>query len=177
MLAPHLRMVIWPHKFWPHLPEKYDGSVNSTEFLQIYSTSILTAGGKEVIMTNYFPVALTGTARSWLMNLPQGSLSSWEELWHQFMANFKSAYAHLNIKVDLHAVQQRPGESLRSFIQWFSQVWNTIPCISDAFVIVTFQQGVRDEKMLEKLATHDVQDVSELFSLPDKCGRTPEGRA
>jgi hypothetical protein len=38
------------------------------------------------------------------------------------MANFKSAYAHLNIKVDLHAVQQRPGESLRSFIQWFSQV-------------------------------------------------------
>jgi hypothetical protein len=80
MLAPHLRMVIWPHKFWPHLPEKYDGSVNSTEFLQIYSTSILAARGKEVIMTNYFPVALTGTARSWLMNLPQGSLSSWEEL-------------------------------------------------------------------------------------------------
>jgi hypothetical protein len=28
---------------------------------------------------------------------------------------------------------------------------------------------VRDEKMLEKLATHDVQDVSELFSLADKC--------
>jgi hypothetical protein len=45
VLAPHLRMVVWSHKFWPHLPEKYDGTVNSTEFLQIYSTSILAAGG------------------------------------------------------------------------------------------------------------------------------------
>jgi hypothetical protein len=26
-------MVIWPRKFWPHLPEKYDESINTTEFL------------------------------------------------------------------------------------------------------------------------------------------------
>jgi hypothetical protein len=31
--------------------------------------------------------------------------------------------------------------------------------------------------MLEKLATHDVQDVSELFSLADKCARAAKGRA
>jgi hypothetical protein len=36
---------------------------------------------------------------------------------------------------------------------------------------------VRDENMLEKLATHDVQDVPELFSLVDKCTRTVEGCA
>jgi hypothetical protein len=32
-LAPHLCMLVWPHKFWPHLPEKYDGAVNPVEFL------------------------------------------------------------------------------------------------------------------------------------------------
>jgi hypothetical protein len=32
-LAPHLRMVVWLPKFWPHLPEKYDGTVNLAEFL------------------------------------------------------------------------------------------------------------------------------------------------
>jgi hypothetical protein len=31
-------------------------------------------------MTNYFPVALIDTTRSWLMNLPETSLTSWEEL-------------------------------------------------------------------------------------------------
>jgi hypothetical protein len=69
-LTPYLCMVVWPRKFWPHLPKKYDRSVNPAEFLQIYTTSILAAGGNEAIMANYFPVALTGTARSWLMNLP-----------------------------------------------------------------------------------------------------------
>jgi hypothetical protein len=68
-LAPHLHMVVWPCKFRPSLPEKYDGTVNPAEFLQIYYTSILAARGNEAIMANYFPVALTGTARSWLMNL------------------------------------------------------------------------------------------------------------
>jgi hypothetical protein len=66
----------------PHLREKYDGMVNPAEFLQIYSTSILAAGGDKAIMTNYFPVALTGMARSWLMNLPKGPLDSWSELCH-----------------------------------------------------------------------------------------------
>jgi hypothetical protein len=45
-------------------------------FLQIYSTSILTAGGDEGVMANYFPVALTGMTRSWLMNFPEGTLTS-----------------------------------------------------------------------------------------------------
>jgi hypothetical protein len=31
--------------------------------------------------------------------------------------------------------------------------------------------------MLEKLTTHDVQDVSALFSLTDKCAKAVEGRA
>jgi hypothetical protein len=103
--APHLRMVVWPHKFWPHLPEKYDRAVNPAEFLQIYSTSILVAGGDEDIMANYFPVALTETMQSWLMNLPEGTLTSWQELWCHFTANFESAYAWLGNETDLHAVR------------------------------------------------------------------------
>jgi hypothetical protein len=54
-------MVVWLHKFWLHLPEKYDGTINPTEILQIYSTSILAADGDEAVMVNYFPMALKGT--------------------------------------------------------------------------------------------------------------------
>jgi hypothetical protein len=60
-------------------------------------------------MANYFPVALTGTTRPWLMNLPEGTLHSWSELCHQFMANFKSDYARPGNETDLHAIQQRLG--------------------------------------------------------------------
>jgi hypothetical protein len=116
VLAPYLRMVVWLCKFQPHLLEKYDGSVNPIEFLQIYSTSILIAGGNEAVMANYFLVALTGMAQLWLMKLPEGFRTSWAELCRQFTANFESAYALPRNEVDLHAMQQCLGESLRSFI-------------------------------------------------------------
>jgi hypothetical protein len=43
--------------------------------------------------------------------------------------------------------------------------------------VVAFHQGVRDEKMLEKHTAHDIQDVTKLFSLADKCARAIKGRA
>ena len=81
------------------------------------------------------------------------------------------------MEAHLHAVRQKSGEMLRTFISRFTKVRGTIPRISDASIITAFRQGVRDEKMLEKLATHEVESVTTLFSLADKCARAAEGRA
>jgi hypothetical protein len=74
-------------------------------------------------------------------------------------------------------VRQEPGETLWTFISRFTKVRGTIPRISDASIITVFRPGVCDEKMLEKLATHDVETVSTLFALADKCARAAKGRA
>jgi hypothetical protein len=111
------------------------------------------------------------------MNLAPGSIYSWEELCAQFTANFASAYQRHGVEAHLHAVRQEPEETLRAFISRFTKVQGTIPRISDASIITAFRQGVRDEKMLEKLATHDVETVTTLFALADKCTRAAEGRA
>jgi hypothetical protein len=176
-LADHLHAASWPSKFRPHLPEKYDGTSNLSEFLQVYVTAITAAGGNTAVMATYFHVALSGPARTWLMNLAPGSIYSWEELCARFVANFASAYQQHGVEAHLHAVRQEPGETLRTFISRFTKVRGTIPRISDASIITAFRQGVRDEKILEKLATHDVETVSTLFTLADKCARAAEGRA
>src|SRR6187455_1173016 len=93
------------------------------------------------------------------------------------MANFASAYQQHGVEAHLHAVRQGPRETLRAFISRFTKVRGTIPRISDASIITAFRQGVRDEKMLEKLATHDVETVPTLFALADKCARAAEGHA
>ena len=74
-------------------------------------------------------------------------------------------------------MRQEPRETLRKFISRFTKVQGTIPRISDASIITAFRQGVRDEKMLEKLAPHDVETVPTLFALADKCARAAKGRA
>ena len=111
------------------------------------------------------------------MNLITVSIYSWEELCARFTTNFASAYQQHGMEAHLHAVRQEPGETLRAFISRFTKVRGTIPRISDASIITAFRQGVRDKKMLEKLATHDVETVTTLFTLADKCARAAEGRA
>jgi hypothetical protein len=81
------------------------------------------------------------------------------------------------VEAHLHAIRQEPRETLWAFIARFTKVRGTIPRVSDASIITAFQQGVRDEKMLEKLATHAVETVTTLFALADKCARAAEGRA
>jgi hypothetical protein len=68
-LADHLHAATWPPKFWPHLPEKYAATSNSSEFLQVYVTAITAAGGNTAVMVTYFHVASSGPAQTWLMNL------------------------------------------------------------------------------------------------------------
>jgi hypothetical protein len=151
--------------------------VKPAKFLQVYVTAITAAGGNTAVMATYFHVALYGPARTWLMNLTPGSIYSWEELCTRFIANFASAYQQHGVEAHLHVVRQEPGETLRTFISRFTKVRCTIPRISDASIITAYHQGVRDEKMLEKLATHDVETVPTLFALADKCARAAEGRA
>jgi hypothetical protein len=92
----------------------------------------------------------------------------------RFVANIASAYQQHGVEAHLHAVRQEPGETLRKFISRFTKVQGTIPRISDASIITAFRQGVHDEKMLEKLTTHDVETVPTLFALADKCARAAE---
>jgi hypothetical protein len=73
-LADHLRATIWPSKFRPDLPEKYVSTSNPSKILQVYVTAITAAGGDTVVMATYFHVALSGPARTWLMNLTPGSV-------------------------------------------------------------------------------------------------------
>jgi hypothetical protein len=176
-LADHLRTTTWPSKFRPHLPEKCDGMSNPSEFLQVYVTAITTVGGDTAVMATYFNVALSGPAWTSLMNLTLGSIYSWEELCARFTANFASAYQQHGVEAHLHVVRQESGETLRAFISRFTKVRGTIPRISDASIIIAFRQGVRDEKMLDKLAMHDMETVTTLFALADKCARATKGRA
>jgi hypothetical protein len=138
-LADHLGAASWPPKFWPHLPEKYDGTSNPSEFLQVYVTAITAAGGNTAVMVTYFHVALSGPARTWLMNLAPGSIYSWEELCARFVANFASAYQQHGVQAHLHVVRQECGETLRTFISRFTKVRGTIPRISDALIITAFR--------------------------------------
>jgi hypothetical protein len=54
--------------------------------------------------------------RTWLMNLPYESVTSWKDLSREFVANFMPTYEHPAMKNDLKAVSQYKGKTLRQYI-------------------------------------------------------------
>jgi hypothetical protein len=80
-------------------------------------------------------------------------------------------------KNDLKAVRQYKGETLRQYIQHFSQMRNKIPRISNKEVISAFSMGVFDIKMREKLSVNDeLTSVVRLFEIADRCAKAEEER-
>ena len=78
----------WSSKFKPDLPLCYDGMADPAEFLQLYELGIEATNEDEKVMANWFPMALKDGACSWLLNLPPGSISSWDEMCDRFVASF-----------------------------------------------------------------------------------------
>ena len=72
--------------------------------------------GDDKVMANWFPMALKDGPCSWLMNLPEVSISSWAELCSQFVANFKGMHDRSLMINDLRHVRQCPDETLRKYI-------------------------------------------------------------
>jgi hypothetical protein len=164
------RYVVWPDKFKSDIGARYDGTTNPVEFLQPYIIAVQAARGDQRAMANWFPMALKDAPRTWLMNLPHESMTSWKDLCRQFVANFMPTYERPTTKNDLKAVHQYKGETLRQYIQCFSQMRNKIPRISNEEVISAFSTGIFDIKMREKLSVNDeLTSVIRLFKIADHC--------
>jgi hypothetical protein len=58
----------------PRLIDKYDDSSNLEEFIQVYHTVMEAMGGDDRVKANYLPIDLSDVARSWLANLPEGTI-------------------------------------------------------------------------------------------------------
>ena len=90
-------------------------------------------------MANYLPVMLSDPVMTWLISLPADSIDSWDDLKKAFIENYRSTYKRPSSKFDLARMYQKSGETLRSFIQRFSEKRNSIPNIAEVEVINAFK--------------------------------------
>jgi hypothetical protein len=171
-----IRRMVWPAKFCSDLPQRYDDTTNPVEFLHLFIVSVQATSGNDKAMASWFPMAFKEAAHSWLMNLPEVSIATWGKLCEQFVANFSATYERPCTKNNLHAIVQRPKETLRKFILRFSQVRNKIPRVIDTEIISAFSTGVTDIWMCEELGVRDnLASTVEHFELADKCAKAEEG--
>ena len=120
-------------------------------------------------------MALKDRARTWLLNLAPGTISSWDDMRTRFIANFQGTRDRPSAVSDMRRIKQQPGETLQKYIQRFNNARLEIPKVTEEAIISAFSDGVRDVKMKEELAMHeDLCTSLELFNLATKCARAEE---
>jgi hypothetical protein len=97
--------------------DRYDGSSNPEEFIQVYQTVIEAAGGDDRVKANFLPTVLSGAARLWLINLPEGSIHSWDQLCAMFIGKFQGTYERPSTTETLKTIKQKHDESLRDYVK------------------------------------------------------------
>nr|XP_040244178.1 formin-like protein 5 [Aegilops tauschii subsp. strangulata] len=108
-LAPALWQVRWPPKFKPEMPPCFDGAADPSAFLLAYEEAVLEARGDDKIIANWLPMALVGEPRAWLLNLPESTVASWEELRGLFTVRY-AVPAHHAVAALLGGSQAPPSD-------------------------------------------------------------------
>jgi hypothetical protein len=162
-----LRQVRWLDKFKTGNIDRYDGSNNPEEFIQVYQTVIEATGGDDQVKTNFLPTTLTTTTRSWLINLPEGYVTSWDQLCAMFTGYFQGTYEHPSTTETLKTIRQEHDESLWDYVKHFCNSRNAIPYIQDIEIINAFRDRVSDIKIIEEIAMKKPKMVADLFAVVD----------
>jgi hypothetical protein len=129
------------------------------------------------VKTNFLHTVLTGAARSCLINLPEASIQSWDQLCAMFIGNFQGTYERPSTAETLKTIKQRHDESLRDYVKCFCNARNAIPHIQDIEIINAFRDGVSDIKTVEEIAMKKPKTVADLLAVADVCIEASEARA
>jgi hypothetical protein len=151
-----------------HDQQKYDGSQEPQSWLSDYLQAVKILGGTKETSIQSLQLHLTGAARSWLSKLERGTIGSWEELTKQFMSNFKSTYKRLALIEEVKACVQKGNETLRSYIQRWSIIKNSIVKVSDERAIDAFTLGLRRGDLVKEMGRIKPRTVSEFMDIANR---------
>jgi hypothetical protein len=112
---------------------------------------------------------LSGAAKSWLINLPKGSIHSWDQLCAIFIGNFQGTYEYLSTAETLKTIKQKHDESLYNYVKHFCNARNGILHIQDIEIINAFRDSVSDVKTMEEIAMKKPKMVADLLAVADIC--------
>ncbi|KAK1661764.1 hypothetical protein QYE76_049923 [Lolium multiflorum] len=158
----------------PRDTPKYDGTAKPEDWLQDYSTAVGIAKGNKRWAVRYSPLMLVGSARTWLNNLPAGSINGWLDFEAAFISNFTGTYRRPGRPQQLEMCKQGPDETDRAYLTRWCEMRNSCEGVHEIQAISFFMGGCRPNTMLwHKLRRSDPKSMAALMAIADKDNNKP----
>ncbi|KAK1606049.1 hypothetical protein QYE76_029722 [Lolium multiflorum] len=159
----------------PRDTPKYDGTAKPEDWLQDYSTAVGISRGNKRWAVRYSPLMLVGSARTWLNNLPAGSINGWLDFEEAFVSNFTGTYRQPGRPQQLEMCKQGPDETDRAYLTRWCEMRNSCEGVHEIQAISFFMGGCRPNTMLwHKLRRSDPKSMAALMAIADKYALAEE---
>ncbi|KAK1698246.1 hypothetical protein QYE76_014943 [Lolium multiflorum] len=159
----------------PRDTPKYDGTAKPEDWLLDYSTAVGIAKGNKRWAVRYSPLMLLGSARTWLNNLPAGSINGWLDFEEAFISNFTGTYRRPGRPRQLEMCKQEPDETDRAYLTRWCEMRNSCEGVHEVQAISFFMAGCRPNTMLwHKLRRSDPKTMAALMAIADKYALAEE---
>ncbi|XP_025703082.1 uncharacterized protein [Arachis hypogaea] len=113
------------------------------------------------ILCRTFPTFLDGIVLIWFSNLPEGSISNFDELADQFVNHFAASKIYVHNSNYLSTIKQGPNESLKDYMTRFAEATNEIPNLNPEVHLHTLKSGLRPGKFQESIVIAKSKTLAE----------------
>ncbi|GMN74203.1 hypothetical protein TIFTF001_055399 [Ficus carica] len=148
--------------------KQYDGKENPAGHMHGYCTWMRIRGATQAQMCLAFSLTLTGPALQWFQQLELGSIGSFRELKQQFLGRFVMAKTRKKDKLYLYSLKQGTEESLKSYIERFSQEMNYVEGYTDSDAVAAIREGLLEGSMLKSIVHKQPKTFAELITRAQK---------
>ncbi|XP_073152949.1 uncharacterized protein [Henckelia pumila] len=155
------------------LPE-YDGSGDPQDHLDRFYAKADLYDFSDAAYCKIFWTTLTNRALAWFNKLPAGSIASLEQLTQRFLHQFSINRKYPKTASYLFSVVQKEGESLREYVQRFTQAVHEVPHVNHDLLAGIMQQKLRHRKFKESIAGKPPSTLEELLERAEKYIRIEE---
>ncbi|XP_072064520.1 uncharacterized protein [Arachis hypogaea] len=113
------------------------------------------------ILCRTFPTFLDGAALIWFSNLPEGSISNFDELANQLVNHFAASKIYVHNFDYLSTIKQGPNESLKDYMTRFAEATNKIPNLNSEVHLHALKSGLRPGKFQESIVIAKPKTLAE----------------
>ncbi|XP_015960908.1 uncharacterized protein LOC107484875 [Arachis duranensis] len=135
----------------PSTLKPYQGIGDPNVHVTKFYTMMFMNKESDPILCRTFPTFLDGAALIWFSNLPESSISSFDELADQFINHFAASKIYVHNSDYLSTIKQGPNESLKDYMTRFAEATNEIPNVNPEVHLHALKSGLRPGKFQESI--------------------------
>ncbi|XP_068475034.1 uncharacterized protein [Phaseolus vulgaris] len=120
----------------------FTGMEDPEAHLTAFHTQMVLVGGSDAARCRLFMSTLTGMAMDWFISLPNGHITSFQQLSQLFREQYLANRAPPPVSYDIFDVKQYQGESLKEYINRFGAQVVKTGTSEEPMIVYAFRKGV-----------------------------------